>query len=82
MKNCNSVILNGQPLKTDIENRLGYEIRLENDTNCFVPMENHHGAGANARTVFGAKLGTGTGDSIAGEWRHNPATNSVYQGLA
>jgi len=92
MQNCNSVILNGQPLKTEIENRLGYEIRLENDANCFTLSEAHHGAGADAHSVFGAILGTGIGggvvinralltgpNSIAGEWGHNPAPNSVVQ---
>ena len=80
MKNCNSITLNGQPLKADIETQLDYEIRLENDANCFALSEARHGAGSGAHSVFGAILGTGTGggivinqqlngpNSIAGEW--------------
>ena len=92
MKNCNSISLNGQPLKADIETQLGYEIRLENDANCFALSEAHHGAGSCAHSVFGAILGTGTGggivinqqlltgpNSIAGEWGHNPVPGSVLQ---
>jgi len=92
MKNCNSISLNGQSLKTDIETKLGYEIRLENDANCFALSEAHHGAGSGAYSVFGAILGTGTGggivinqelltgpNSIAGEWGHNPVPGSVLQ---
>ena len=94
MKNCNSVILNGQPLKNDIETRLGYEIRLENDANCFALSEACHGAGANARSVFGAIIGTGIGggfvidralltgpNNIVGEWGHNPVPNSVISSM-
>lgn len=90
MKNSNSVRLNGQPLKRDLEAKLGYEIRLENDANCFVLSEAHYGAAKNARNVFGVILGTGCGggvvinkqlvtgpNSIAGEWGHNTIPVSV-----
>jgi len=92
IKNCNSISLNGRTLKTDIEAQLGYDIRLENDANCFALSEAHHGAGTGAQSVFGAILGTGTGggvvinqelltgpNSIAGEWGHNPVPSSVIQ---
>ncbi|MDP6097273.1 MAG: ROK family protein, partial [Gammaproteobacteria bacterium] len=81
MKNSNSVCLNGHPLKADIEEQLGYAVRIENDANCFTLSEALHGAARHARTVFGVILGTGTGggivieknllsgpNSIAGEW--------------
>ena len=89
MKNCNSVCLNDRALKKDLEQRLGYEIRLENDANCFALSEAHYGAGKDSSTVFGVIIGTGTGggivinrklltgpNRIAGEWGHNsvPAT--------
>lgn len=92
MKNCNSICLNGEPLKKDIESRLGYEIRIENDANCFVLSEAHYGAGKDVDTVFGVILGTGTGggvvinkqlhtgpNSIAGEWGHNCIPASVRE---
>lgn len=92
MKNCNSICLNDKPLKKDIEQRLGYEIRMENDANCFTLSEALYGAGINAGTVFGVILGTGTGggivvnkqlltgpNSIAGEWGHNSIPSSVRE---
>ena len=95
MKNCNSTCLNGKPLKIDIEKRLGYAIRLENDANCFALSEAHYGAAMSARTVFGVILGTGTGggividkqlhtgpNRIAGEWGHNCIPSSVRELVA
>src|SRR5262249_55578992 len=35
MKNCNSVCLNGMPLKADMEKMLGIPVELANDANCF-----------------------------------------------
>lgn len=95
MKNCNSICLNGQPLKDDIAKRLGYTIRIENDANCFVLSEACYGAALSARTVFGVILGTGTGggividkqlhtgpNRIAGEWGHNSIPSSVRELIA
>ena len=95
MKNCNSICLNGQALKKDLESALGYTVRLENDANCFALSEAHYGAGADAHVVFGAILGTGTGggivvnkqlltgpNSIAGEWGHNAIPVSVRSLIA
>lgn len=92
MKNCNSICLNGEPLKADIEKRLGYATRIENDANCFVLSEACYGAATSARTVFGVILGTGTGggividkrlhtgpNRIAGEWGHNCIPSSVRE---
>jgi fructokinase len=85
IKNSNSTALNGQPLPRDVADRLGREIRIANDANCFAVSEAGDGAAADARTAFGALLGTGVGggivvdrtvlggrDGIAGEWGHNP----------
>ncbi len=85
LKNSNSVVLNGQPLRRDLEARLGRPVRIANDANCFALSEAMDGAGAGAETVFGVILGTGTGagivvrghvltgpNAIAGEWGHNP----------
>ncbi len=85
MKNANSTWLNGRPLKGDLEARLGREVRIENDANCFALSEASDGAAAGARVAFGVILGTGVGggivvdgrvvtgaNAIAGEWGHNP----------
>ncbi|MGH8665313.1 MAG: ROK family protein [Burkholderiales bacterium] len=85
IKNSNSTCLNGRPLKTDLEARLGREIRIENDANCFALSEAVDGAAAGVKVVFGVILGTGVGggivvdgkiltgaNAIAGEWGHNP----------
>jgi fructokinase len=85
IKNANSTRLNGRPLKVDLEQRLGRDIRLQNDANCFAVSEASDGAAAGAAIVFGVILGTGVGggvviegrpltgaQAIAGEWGHNP----------
>ena len=85
LKNSNSVCLIDKPIREDLERRLGREVRLENDANCFALSEAIDGAGEGAETVFGVILGTGVGggivvrgrlltgpNAIAGEWGHNP----------
>jgi fructokinase len=85
IKNSNSTCLNGRPLQADFEARLGRELRIENDANCFALSEAIDGAAAGASVVFGVILGTGVGggivvdgkiwtgaNAIAGEWGHNP----------
>lgn len=85
MRNANSTCLNGRPLAADLAARLGREIRIANDADCFAMSEAADGAGAGAHSVFGVILGTGVGggivvgsrllagaNAIAGEWGHNP----------
>jgi fructokinase len=85
MKNSNSTVLNGKPLKQDLEQLLGREIRMANDANCFALSEAVDGTAAGAEVVFGVIVGTGCGagvvvrghalvgpNAIAGEWGHNP----------
>ena len=85
VKNANSTWLIGKPLRKDLEDALGREVRLENDANCFALSEAVDGAGKGAAVVFGVILGTGVGggvvvhgrlwsgpNAIAGEWGHNP----------
>ncbi len=85
IKNANSTRLNGRPLKRDLEQALGREVRLANDANCFAVSEATDGAAAGCGIVFGVILGTGVGggvvidgkpltgaQAIAGEWGHNP----------
>ncbi len=84
-RNSNTVELNGMPLDRDLERLLERPLRFENDANCFALSEAVDGAGANAASVFGVILGTGTGgglvfaqqiwrgrNAVAGEWGHNP----------
>ena len=85
IRNANSTCLNGQPLQLDLEALLRRPLRLANDANCLAMSEAADGAGAGARTVFAAILGTGVGggivvdgrllvgaNAVAGEWGHNP----------
>lgn len=85
MKNANSVVLNGKPLKYDLETRLNRPIAMANDANCLALSEARDGSAAGADSVFGVILGTGVGgalvfhgqlimgqNAIAGEWGHNP----------
>ena len=87
MKNCNTVVMNGQPMRKDIESALQIPVKLANDANCFALAESIMGAGKNypnADLVFGVIMGTGVGGGlvahnriiegihgIAGEWGHN-----------
>ena len=87
MKNCNTVVMNGQPMRTDLENALQIDVKLANDANCFALAEALMGAGKkypNQQLVFGVIMGTGVGGGlvvhnkivegrhgIAGEWGHN-----------
>ena len=84
LKNSNTLCLNGQPLKADLEKSLGLPVELANDANCFALAEARLGAGKGAETVFGIIMGTGVGggvvvrervlygcQGIAGEWGHN-----------
>lgn len=81
----NSTWLNGRNLLADLTRRLGRQVRVANDANCFALSEACDGAGAGARTVFGIIIGTGCGggivfdgrlvdgpNAIGGEWGHNP----------
>ncbi len=84
VKNSNTTHLNNRPFKSDLEARLGREVFMANDANCFALTEAVDGAAAGYGVVFGVILGTGVGgglvinqrihegpNSIAGEWGHN-----------
>jgi len=85
LKNSNTVCLNGKALRDDLASRLGIEVRLANDANCFALAEATLGAASGHAVVMGLILGTGVGGGvvvngnvlegehgIAGEWGHNP----------
>jgi len=68
MKNCNTVMVNGQDLKHDLESMLGVKINLANDANCFALAETKLGIVKDeypeAQVVFGVILGTGVGGGL------------------
>lgn len=96
LKNSNTVCMNGQPVKADLERMLGRKIEIQNDANCFAMAEALCGAGKGRKLVFGVILGTGCGggivykgevitgpQAIAGEWGHtsiNPDGPVCYCG--
>jgi len=73
MKNCNTVAMNGQRMKEDLERVLGLEVELANDADCFALAEARYGVVKdrfpNARVVFGVILGTGVGGGIVVDGR-------------
>jgi fructokinase len=83
LKNSNTVCMNGQPVRRDLEHLLGRQIEIQNDANCFALAEALMGAGKGKNLVFGVIMGTGCGggivykgevftgpQAIAGEWGH------------
>lgn len=85
VQGSNSTWINGRTFPRDLETRLGSQVRLANDANCFALSEAVDGAGAGAVSVFGIIIGTGCGgglvhrghlvdgpNAIGGEWGHNP----------
>jgi fructokinase len=85
VKNANSAWLIDRPLRANLEQRLGRQVRMANDADCFTVSEAADGAGVGGDVVFGVIVGTGTGgglvvrgelvtgpNGVAGEWGHNP----------
>ncbi len=81
LKNSNTVCLNGSPLREDLGKKIGREVFIENDANCFAMAEAKNYPD---KVVFGVILGTGCGggivvnnqvisglQSIGGEWGHH-----------
>jgi fructokinase len=96
LKNSNTVCMNGQPVKAELERILGRKVEMQNDANCFAMAEALYGAGKGKKLVFGVIMGTGCGggivhqggvitgpQAIAGEWGHmsiNPDGPLCYCG--
>jgi fructokinase len=68
MKNSNATCLNGRPMKADLEQRLGMQVEIANDANCFALAETRLGVVKeqfpDAKVVFGIILGTGVGGGV------------------
>ncbi|MEA9389731.1 ROK family protein [Acerihabitans sp. TG2] len=65
IRNSNILSINGQPLQQDLRQRLGREVAIGNDANCFALSEAVDGAGQSHDIVFGVTLGTGCGGGLA-----------------
>jgi len=68
MRGCNSECLNGQPLRDDLSKKLGIEVTIANDANCFALAEARMGIVKRdfpkAKIVFGVIMGTGVGGGL------------------
>ncbi len=73
MKNCNTVCMNGKPMKDDLQNLLGVRVELANDADCFALAETRLGVVKeqfpDARVVFGVIMGTGVGGGLVVDGR-------------
>jgi fructokinase len=95
LKNANTLYLNGQTVREDLEQKINKAIKLANDADSFALSEATDGAAAGANSCFGVIIGTGCGggliyngqliqgpNAIAGEWGHNllPGYNELVDG--
>lgn len=68
MKNCNTTVLNGRPMKQDLARLLGVPVEVANDANCFALAEATMGivpdVVPNYQTIFGVIMGTGVGGGV------------------
>ncbi|MCX8998252.1 ROK family protein [Rhizobiaceae bacterium BDR2-2] len=78
VRNSNATLLNGRPLGSDLQRRLGQPVRIANDANCLAVSEATDGAGAGENVVFGIIIGTGHGGGIAIKGR----VHAGFQGVA
>jgi len=83
VQNANTTWLANHYFKADLEKKIGREIFMDNDANCFTLAEAIGGAAIGYKLVFGIIMGTGCGGGlcidgsihsgnhgIAGEWGH------------
>lgn len=68
LKNSNTLCLNGQPLRLDLQRQLNLPVTMVNDANCFALAETLMGVVPeempDAQMVFGVILGTGCGGGL------------------
>jgi predicted NBD/HSP70 family sugar kinase len=68
MKNCNTVAMNGKPMKKDLEALVNVKVEMANDADCFALAETRFGVVKehfpDARVVFGIIMGTGVGGGL------------------
>ena len=81
----NTKVLEGQNVKKDLEEKLGFEVKIANEADCLALSEAIDGAGKDFNSVFAVILGTGVGagyvinkqlvvgpNKLTGEWGQNP----------
>lgn len=81
----NTESLEGKNVKDDLEELLGYQIKIANDADCLAVSESIDGSGINYESVFAVIMGTGVGagftyknqlvvgpNKLTGEWGQNP----------
>lgn len=66
-------IINNVKLGKELEKKIGYPVKMENDARSFVIAEALRGAGKNFSNIYGIIIGTG----IGGGWFYN---NEIYHG--
>ncbi|QJW90423.1 ROK family protein [Spirosoma taeanense] len=86
MKNCNTTVLNGKPMKQDLTRLLGLPIEVANDANCFALAEATLGIVPDVvpdyQTVFGVIMGTGVGGGIVVRGKDGrPFVLNGFQGI-
>ena len=64
VRNANTVCLNGNPLRIDLESLVQLPIFVENDANCFALSEALLGAGKGKDIIVGLIMGTGMGGGV------------------
>jgi glucokinase len=69
----NLTIINNVKLGKELEKKIGYPVKMENDARSFVMAEALRGVGSNYSNIFGITLGTG----IGGGWFNN---KQIYHG--
>lgn len=77
VKNANSTWMNGKPLDSDLERRLGRAVRIQNDANCLAVSEAVDGAAAGCHFVHAIIIGTGCGSGIAIDGRAHRGANGI-----
>lgn len=86
MKNCNTTVLNGKPMKQDLARLLSVPVEVANDANCFALAEATMGSVPDAvpdyQTVFGVIMGTGVGGGIVVRGKDGrPFVLNGFQGI-
>lgn len=86
MKNCNTTVLNGKPMKQDLARLLAVPVEVANDANCFALAEATMGSVPDAvpdyQTVFGVIMGTGVGGGIVVRGKDGrPFVLNGFQGI-
>lgn len=85
MKNCNTTVLNGKPMKQDLARLLNLPVEVANDANCLALAEATMGVIPGAvplyQTVFGVIMGTGVGGGIVVRAKGRDKRPFVLNGL-